>query len=533
MSAIRFGRIELRTFSNLRGSVNKRSAILIRVYQDRSGGQHLLMRRTVRVCAGVLFLLVASALLPLRGWADVGIVLNESLDTSVARITGSGHSAVYFSRVCPETPVKLRLCRPGEEGSVISNYTTLGEDQPYEWNVVPLSIYLYGVEDPANRPLFGSAKVKHALEERYRAIYLAGYCDSETCLTSNKAEWREMVAATISRSLYIFVVKTTVEQDEQFIADFNAAPNQNHFNGVTRNCATFTRSVLNSYFPHSTKPDYINDFGMTSPKAIARSFTKYALKHPEADFRILHFAQVPGTYKRSSECRDGTEQLYHSKKLLVPMAIFANHELAVVTGSYLLTGRFNPEHEWEKYPTVQATQIGYEVKVAKADDNDEGVRTLEAANRAERADVTGTGHEWQLYHDAFDDIVTSAVREEVIPSRDYLNRFFKRLDEEGVISVDTKGSVSMALNMSGENRTIGLSANNILAPESDSQMAYQLMLARVDRILTSPKHSRENIIDLKSDWSRLDQARLNHSVSLASTSGPANSARSTSKPAGN
>ena len=50
-----------------------------------------------------------------------------------------------------------------------------------------------------------------------------------------------MVGATISRSLYIFVVKTSVEQDEALIAEFNSAPNVNHFNGVTRNCADFTK----------------------------------------------------------------------------------------------------------------------------------------------------------------------------------------------------------------------------------------------------------------------------------------------------
>ena len=46
-----------------------------------------------------------------------------------------------------------------------------------------------------------------------------------------------------------------------------------------------------------------------------RQFTRYAKEHPELDLRVLHFAQVPGTIKRSEECRSGTEQLYHSKKL--------------------------------------------------------------------------------------------------------------------------------------------------------------------------------------------------------------------------
>src|SRR4029077_13174736 len=171
----------------------------------------------------------------------------------------------------------------------------------------------------------------------------------------------------LSRSIYIFVVKTTVEQDRDFIADFNSIPNQNHFNGVTRNCADFTRRVINTYFPHATSPDYINDFGMTSPKAIARSFTRYAARHPEAGLRVLHFAQLPGTIKRSSECRKGTEQLYHSKKLLVPMILFADHELPFMAASYLLTGRFNPEHELERHPTARSSDMAQEIREAKSE----------------------------------------------------------------------------------------------------------------------------------------------------------------------
>src|SRR5580693_1575019 len=124
-----------------------------------------------------------------RASADAGVILNESLDTSVARITGSGHTAVYLSRICPDnSPVKMRLCHPGEQGSVVSNYTTLGEDQPYEWNIVPLSVYLYGVEDPSDRPLVGSKAIKAALEERYRDKYLAAICTEQRCRSGKSSE---------------------------------------------------------------------------------------------------------------------------------------------------------------------------------------------------------------------------------------------------------------------------------------------------------------------------------------------------------
>jgi len=104
----------------------------------------------------------------------------------------------------------------------MSNYINIGEDQPFEWNVVSLSMYLYGVEDSRYRPVFGSYKAKHLLEERYLAKYLTAYCEGPPCTTSFKAEWREMVAATQIRSVYIFSIDTTVEQDRELIAEFNS-----------------------------------------------------------------------------------------------------------------------------------------------------------------------------------------------------------------------------------------------------------------------------------------------------------------------
>jgi hypothetical protein len=452
-----------------------------------------------------------------RTYGDVGIVLNESLDTSVAWITSSGHSAVYISRACPESPVKLRLCGPGEEGSVISNYTTLGEDQPYQWNAVSLSMYLYGVEDPRNRPLFGSPKVKRTLEERYREKYLSAYCTTRTCLTSDKAEWREMVAATISRSVYIFIVKTTPEQDEQLIDELNSEPNRNHFNGVTRNCATFTRHIMDTYFPGSTKPDYINDFGMTSPKGIARSFSHYAARHPGMEFRVVHFAQVPGTYRRSTECRDGTEQLYHSKKLLIPMAIFANHELPVVFASYVLTGRFNPEREWERYPTAELTELSHRAQTARRDEDTSLAKQLVATEMRERTEMVGTPREWKNYRQQFEDVLREAVAEEIIPDTDSARRFFKYIDEKGTPVLDANGSLWISLPGAGEGTRLGLSASNLLAPSSDAPLANEFMLARVYSALRSPKHSRETMPELKADWTRLERTQSERAAWTART----------------
>jgi len=474
------------------------------------------------VLARTLFAFMAACLLVCfsasQAHADVGVILNETLDVSVARITGAGHTAVYFSRICPESPVKLRLCGPGEEGSVMSNYINLGEDQPFEWNIVPLSVYVYGVEDPRYRPLFGSEKIKAVLEDRYREKVLPAYCKSQSCQTSDKSEWREMAGAGLSRSMYIFVVETTVQQDLDLIEEFNALPNENHFNGVTNNCADFTKGVIDTYFPHSAHRDFINDFGMTSPKAVARSFTHYAESHPEAHFRVLHFSQLPGTIKRSSEAHSGTEQLYHSKKLLIPMVVFADHELLVAAAAYALTGRFNPEHEFEKYPAVQDTEV-VEVSLATSENGGGSSEEFDAVESEDPEQIVGTSDEWKAYRKQFDSIVEEALREEIIPSRGYLKHVFKRLDATPV--ADSNGAMWMEISDGSGTSRVGLSASNILSPDSDARLAYELLLARTAYVLKSAKHGRETMVEFKEDWALLQYARVKCLGPLAESDVPA------------
>jgi hypothetical protein len=455
----------------------------------------------------VLAMLFTSLACP-RAYGGVGVVLNESLNESMDRITGTGHSAIYFSRICADSPVKLRLCRPGELGSVMSTYINIGEDQPFEWNIVPLNVYLYGVEDPRNRPIFGSNKIKHLLEERYRQKYLSEYCASPACRTGAKAEWREMVAATLIRGVYIFVMETSVEQDRQLIAEFDDSANENHFNGATRNCADFTRQVINTYFPHAVNRDYINDFGMTSPKAVARTFTHYALRHPESNFRIMHFAQVPGTIKRSSEVRAGTEQLFHSKKLLIPMIIFADHELLVVVASYVFTGRFNPEHEFEKHPAAEP-DTGNDTYRSRWEDG---------ALTEKRMQIVGTTSEWKKYRKAFESVVED--NKNVIGRRE-LSHFFKHLDEAGTASVDRDGAAWMELSENRESFRVGASASNALAPGSNTQLCYKLFMARTRMFLNGPNHRRETMLEFQQDWASLHQASAGIDEISASNNTPA------------
>jgi hypothetical protein len=294
---------------------------------------------------------------------------------------------------------------------------------------------------------------------------------------------------------------------------------------MTRNCADFVKDVVNTYFPHSAHRDPVNDFGMTSPKAVARTFTHYALDHPEMNLRVIHFSQLPGTFKRSSEARSGTEQLYHSKKLLIPMVIFADYALPVAAATYALTGRFNPGHEFEAHPAIEDIQTGDQVSFGKPERDTAPAGDARAVDTPEIAEVVGTSEEWKEYRKAFDSIVDEAVHEEVIPNRGYLNHYFKRLDEQGTASIDAGGALWMDFPDRGATSKVGVSEENIFAPGSDSHVAYELLLARVSHVLKSPKHSRETMLEFKQDWALLQYAREKNSAAAnVAPAGPARGA---------
>ena len=44
----------------------------------------------------------------------------------------TGHIAIYFGRICAETPVELRRCQPGELGSIIARYQGIRD---YDWEI--------------------------------------------------------------------------------------------------------------------------------------------------------------------------------------------------------------------------------------------------------------------------------------------------------------------------------------------------------------------------------------------------------------
>jgi hypothetical protein len=272
-----------------------------------------------------------------------------------------------------------------------------------------------------------------------------------------------MLGGTFIRTVYLFRVKTSLVQDLQLIAEFNALPNENHYNGFRRNCADFARSLVNQYFPGAAKPDHLNDFGMTSPKAIAKSFCGYAEKRPELAFTAERFDQLPGPIKRSSPCRKGTEVSFRLKKWFVPLLAMRSHELPFFLAAYALTGRFNPDAEVRRHPAEDAIP----------------------------------NFKWGGYKEAF--------REILFEDAEHLSAkaFFKELDQEGRVELDEFGRPVLELG----GRKVGLSRSNILASGSDRELAYKIMLARIQAELSLPVNKREPIANFKLDWQLLQQLK--------------------------
>jgi len=438
--------------------------------------------------------------------ADVGLMLNEALRVGASKWTGAGHSAVYLSGVCMVSPVELRMCGPGENGVVLTNYREFGEDHSYEWNAIPLNVYLYGVENESARPIYASETVRWMLQERYRAKYMGTLCQG-SCATNPDALWRETVGATFERDIYMFMVKTTGEQDRALIAKFNTVGNVGHYRGLTYNCADFARDVVNMYFPGAAKADRINDFWITSPKAIAKSFAHYGMKHPELDFHVVRYSQIPGDYKPSRDNRKGTEELYRANRWRLPLAILRPQELVLFAGSYMITGRFNPELELQRRPDDEV--IGLEVELREARDNGDLDKEKECEQkiRSARANALGTSEEWTGYASNVRQYESEALEQGYAKDLDNLRNLAQGLVSRSWMTMDDQGGLWLSARDGKSLVKVGLSANTLASTPSDAKISYLLALSRVDAELRKPKKNRETLGFFRKDWELMERLR--------------------------
>ena len=250
-------------------------------------------------------------------------------------IDPGGHSAVYLDHVCAETPLQLRACRPGELGVVISRYGGIGG---YDWLAMPLVPYLYAVDSAREIPATMNRAEEIRLRDAYRREHLEAIVPDRPDGSTPDGNWYELLGGAYDRTIYGFQVKTTAAQDAEVISMYNDRKNKMRFNGMFINCADFVRVMVNRYYPHAVRRNLIADFGVTSPKWVARSVSHYASKHPEAGLQVFEIKQVKGDLPRSHSNQGVAEGLV--KHYGLPLVVISPEATAVVLAAYVGHGRF-------------------------------------------------------------------------------------------------------------------------------------------------------------------------------------------------
>ena len=295
------------------------------------------MKRLARVVSFAATALIAVAGVPAR--ASVSLLLEQPYG-GLGVFNPTGHAAVYLDHVCAATPLQLRPCRPGELGVVISRYDGISG---YDWIAVPLLPYLYAVDSTADIPQRVNREQVSLLRNRYRRDELESVAPDLPDGSAPPGNWYELVGSSYDRAIFGFSLATTPEQDARLIAMFNDRRNVQHYNGAFRNCADFARTTINFIYPHAIRRNFVADFGLTTPKSVARALSHYASKHPETDLHVFRIPQVPGTLPRSVGVQGVTESLL--KRYGVPLVILSPIATGVVFVAYMGHGRFDmPRH---------------------------------------------------------------------------------------------------------------------------------------------------------------------------------------------
>lgn len=293
--------------------------------------------RPALIALAVLMLTAGSV----RAWADAALLMEEPYGEFGA-MNPTGHAAIYLNHICAESPTRLRPCRPHEPGAVISRYHKI---DGYDWLAMPLVPYLYAVERVKDVPAVADAQFEARLRDEYRRKHLEDYApdveQGKYAGDAPKGEWSQLIGASYDRKIYGFQIQTTPEEDERFIARFNDSRNDGHFNLLFHNCADFSRTLLNVYYPHSIHRNFFVDLGITTPKQVARSLSKYAKRHPELEFSTFMIPQVPGSIHRSHPIDGILESVVKSKKYVVPLAVLNPELTAGFVVAYLTDGRFS------------------------------------------------------------------------------------------------------------------------------------------------------------------------------------------------
>jgi hypothetical protein len=412
----------------------------------------------LKIVSGFLFLFICYASLARAG---VTLLLGEPYGHDGA-FAGTGHAAVYLSHVCATSPVMLRPCAPGESGIVLSRYLGIGG---YDWIAIPLVPYLYAVEEQENIPLFANEKVVAFLRDRYRRDHLESLIPDLPDGATPDGNWYELIGASYLRTIYSFELDSSPEQDAQVIRILNNQSNRQRWKLVTANCADFVRQILSLYYPHSVHRGIIGDLGVTTPKQLGRTFSRYSSRHRELQASNFVIPQVPGTIARSKRMKGVFEVMLTAKKYMWPIVLFHPYAASTAIAVYVQHWHFNPG---KNAPILDST---HQMAAALTSTERRASREqLEELVKAHSPASTGADQ-----------------------------RLWKSLYTSAKPALDAEGGVVLQVSKDGKVSSVGITRSNILNLPDASEFAAGLVKARLHEELGSAarKTARSDVgIDL-------------------------------------
>jgi hypothetical protein len=278
-------------------------------------------------------LIVFAACSGLRSHAQAALLMEEPYGFFGA-LNPTGHNAIYFDRICAETPIKLRRCAPGETGVVIARYQGI---DGFDWVAIPLIPYLYAVDNPDDVPAHVDRQMVNELRDHYRDTHLTRLGPDLSPGNLVHGGWTQLVGAAYERRIYAFRFNTTPDEDDALIAELNDSRNRTKFNLLFSNCADFARVILDSYFPHSFRRSIFPDAGMTTPKQIAYTLVRYGRKHPGLGLEVFEIPQVPG-YRRMSHANKSIDESFVTTLYAIPITIVNPYVTGALLVDYLVRG---------------------------------------------------------------------------------------------------------------------------------------------------------------------------------------------------
>ncbi len=284
-----------------------------------------------------ILLAILAALVTSAAHASVTVLVGEPFG-SFGSMMPLGHVGIYLDHVCSDSPIRLRLCRPGEMGIVLSRYHRVAN---IDWLAIPILPFLYGVDTPSQVPRFMTLPEEARIREQYRLKYLSDIVPAgEGHTPAKKGEWVETIGVTFDRRVWAYRIDTTVEQDQRLVDVLNDRPNLRAYKLRTANCANFAADMVNILYPGLVHQNKVADFGLMTPKQVARSVQAYGEAHPEANLTIMEVPQIAGTLPRSRPIWGVAESGLKTKRYLLTLSILQPEVIATLCITYLDRGRW-------------------------------------------------------------------------------------------------------------------------------------------------------------------------------------------------